>query len=206
MSVVILSYKPRDLSCLASAITRLDNLIEILLPIRVSRGPLGSPLSQPLFTESSFFTPLFLSCDSTTPYILNSQFPFPLSLSVAMLANLSRSLVASPSKRPTLINSRSTRVFSATTSTGSATKRWLNTTIHKGHRDELPPRQQSEHAVISAFDLFSIGGRPIPSLSFRLVLSKSYSQLAPRPPTLWALCALAKFSLRILKSSTCWKR
>ncbi|KAF5362546.1 hypothetical protein D9756_002551 [Leucocoprinus leucothites] len=88
-----------------------------------------------------------------------------------MLAKVSRSLVASPSSKrpPLLLVSYTRRSLPATgrhtlpPSIPLATKRWLNTVLHQEPRDEHHPQQQKlfpEHAVISTFDLFSIGVGP----------------------------------------------
>jgi hypothetical protein len=72
------------------------------------------------------------------------------------------------------------------------------------HDPDVPvERHLPEHAVISTFDLFSIGG-PSPSLTLgpRLICSQS----APPHLTPSVLCALQRFSSRISRSSTCWKK
>ncbi|KAF9449936.1 L-serine ammonia-lyase [Macrolepiota fuliginosa MF-IS2] len=76
-----------------------------------------------------------------------------------MFSSLSRSLVPSPSKRSLLSHSRCTTIIPRTAVAVTIRRRWLNN-AHSKDTDNVQPRQLPEHAVISTFDLFSIGVGP----------------------------------------------
>ncbi|KXN89382.1 L-serine dehydratase 2 [Leucoagaricus sp. SymC.cos] len=80
-----------------------------------------------------------------------------------MLAKVSRSIVASPSiKRSTVCyNSRLLPTQVLATRSLLLTQRWLNTSLkQEPSSSDHPPQHLPEHAVISTFDLFSIGVGP----------------------------------------------